>query len=103
MISYVTFYPYKKGSRFDMDYYCDKHLVTAKKYFGDSCKGILVQKGNFEDGKEPRFACICHLFFNTAEEFFNGMEKASPELMPDVINYTDIEPVGEIVEVSMQE
>jgi uncharacterized protein (TIGR02118 family) len=103
MITYSLFYPYKKDSRFDMDYYCNKHLAMAKSYFGDACKGVLVLKGNSEKGKNPRYACICHLFFNSGKDFFAATEKANDELMADIKNFTDIEPVGELVEVSMQE
>lgn len=103
MITYSIFYPYKKDSHFDMDYYYNKHPAIAKSYFGDACKGILVLKGNSEKGKEPRFTCICHLFFNTKKDFFKVIEKANAELMADIKNYTCIEPIAEIVEVSMQE
>ena len=103
MITFSVFYPYKKDSHFDMDYYRNKHLGIIKRYFGDTCKGILVVKGNHKEGKEPNFSCICHLFFSTEEEFQGIMKKVNAELMADVKNYTDIEPFTEINEVSMQE
>jgi uncharacterized protein (TIGR02118 family) len=103
MITFSVFYPYKKDSHFDMDYYCNKHLGIVKRYFGDTCKGMLVLKGDNEEDMEPRFSCTCHLFFNTEKEFLEIMEKANAELMADVKNYTDIEPFTEINEISMQE
>jgi uncharacterized protein (TIGR02118 family) len=103
VITYTVFYPYKKDSHFDMDYYCNRHIATAKSYFGDACKGIVVLKGNIDKGKEPLYSCICHLFFDNRKDFYRVIEKANAELVADVKNYTDIEPTAEIVEVLMQE
>ncbi len=105
MITFTVKYPYKKGSHFDMDYYCDVHLGIAKRYFGDTCKGYVVVKGNHEinSGTEPQFACIAHLFFNSVKEFNDVMKIAEPELRADVKKFTDIEPVMEFFEVSMKE
>lgn len=103
MITYTVFYPYKKNTHFDMDYYCNKHLAIAKSYFGDACKGIVVLKGDSEKDKTPAYTCICHLFFSNRKDFLEVIEKANAELMADVKNYTDIEPFAEINEVSMQE
>ena len=104
MITFSVFYPYKEDSFFDMDYYCNKHLAIIKRYFGDKCKGMLVLKDtDGEDNGEPLYTCVCHLFFNTEKEFLDIMEKASPELLADVKNYTDIEPFTRIHEVAMQE
>ena len=103
MITYTVYYPYRKDSHFDMEYYCNEHMEIAKSYFGAACKGILVLKGNCEKGKQPRYSCICHLFFNTKKDFFAATEKSNVELIADIKNFTDIEPVSEITEVSMQE
>jgi uncharacterized protein (TIGR02118 family) len=105
MINFTVKYPYKKGSHFDMDYYCNVHLAIAKRYFGDTCKGYVVLKGDHEinEGAEPQFACIAHLFFNSVKEFNAVMEPAESELRADVKKFTDIEPVTEFFEVSMWE
>lgn len=103
MITYSVFYPYKKDSFFDIDYYQNNHLKILKGYFGNACKGIIVLKGKQSDGAEPDFACICHIFVDTEEKFLKIMEKAKPELLADVKNYTDIKPFSKIFEVSMQE
>jgi uncharacterized protein (TIGR02118 family) len=103
MITYTVYYPYKKDSFFDMDYYCNKHIPIARNYFGVACKGIMVLKGNSENGKQPRYACMCHLFFNTKKDFFEASEKSNAELIEDIKNFTDIEPVAEISEVSLQD
>lgn len=103
MIAYSIFYPYGENTHFDVDYYCHKHLGIIKKYFGDKCKGILVVEGGQEDEKEPRYSCVCHIFFNSKEEFNDIMKKARPELLADVKNYTNITPTSKIYNVAMNE
>lgn len=103
MITYTVFYPFKKDSHFDFDYYQNKHLKILKSYAGDACKGIIVLKGDNSNDEEPAFTCICHIFFNTEEEFLKIMGKAKIELKADVKNYTDIVPYSRVFEISMQE
>jgi len=103
MITYSVFYPYKEEARFDFDYYQNNHLGILKRYFGDTCKGITVLKGQMEDGDSSDFTCVCHIFFDSEEIFLEIMEKAKAELLADVKNYTNIEPYAKIFEISMQE
>ena len=99
MITFTVKYPNKKDSYFDMDYYCNTHIAIAKKYFKDTCKGYSIVKGSSElnNGKEPQFACVSHLFFNSI------MKVAEKELIEDVKNFTNIQPEVEFYEVSMRE
>lgn len=102
MITFSVIYPCKKGSYFNMEYYCNTHIAIAKKYFGDTCKGIVILNGKNGWGKEePSFSCIAHLFFNSVEEFEKVMQPANKELTEDVKNFTNIEPIAQIDEVSM--
>jgi uncharacterized protein (TIGR02118 family) len=105
MITFTVKYPNKKDSYFDMDYYCNTHIAIAKKYFKDTCKGYSIVKGSSElnNGKEPQFACVSHLFFNSIEEFNSIMKVAEKELIEDVKNFTNIQPEVEFYEVSMRE
>jgi uncharacterized protein (TIGR02118 family) len=105
MITFTVKYPYKKDRHFDMEYYCNIHLDIAKKYFGNKCKGYIVLEGSKEinEGKDPEFACIAHLFFNSVEDFNKVMKLAESDLTADIKNYTNIEPEFEYFAVSMQE
>lgn len=38
-------YPNEKGKKFDMHYYCDKHIQMVKETTGDACKSIAVEQG----------------------------------------------------------
>jgi uncharacterized protein (TIGR02118 family) len=103
MISFSVFYPYKEGANFDFDYYQNNHLGILKRYFGDTCKGITVLKGNVDNKEEPDFMCVCNISFDSEKQFLEIMEKAEPELLADIKNYTNIEPYTQIFEISMQE
>ena len=103
MITFTVKYPYKKGCKFDMEYYLNIHIGIAKKYFGNKCKGytILESKSSLNEGRDPQFACLSHLFFDSLEEFKAAMEPAEKELLADVKNFTDIIPEVEFSNVSM--
>ena len=45
MIKVSVMYPNKEGSRFDHDYYRDKHMPLLKARMGDHCKFYTVDKG----------------------------------------------------------
>ena len=47
MIKVTVFYPNSNGKTFDMDYYCNKHMLLVGTLAGDTLKNITVEKGHF--------------------------------------------------------
>lgn len=45
MIDVSILYPSGEGKKFDMEYYCNKHMPMVQEKLGDVCKGMAVEQG----------------------------------------------------------
>ena len=95
-------YPNAEGKHFDVDYYRDSHMVLVKKLLKPF--GLLetgIEKGLAGgDPKQPvPFLCIGSMTYNSLEEFQKAFEAHGQELVDDVPNFTNIQPVIQISEI----
>ena len=102
MIVFTVLYPNEPGNRFDMDYYCAKHLALVKEKVGDALKGVTCERGvsGGAEGSPASYAVITRLQFDSVEDFATHMAPHSPALNADIPNFTDITPrfqIGEVV------
>lgn len=104
MIKYSVMYPNVEGKRFDMDYYCNKHIPLVRARLGDACKGVVVEGGltGVEPGSKPTYVAIAHLYFESMEAYRAAFTPHVPEFRADIPNYTDIEPTRQVSEVKLQ-
>ena len=102
MIKVTVFYPNGEGKTFDMDYYCNKHIVMVSTLSGDALKGMTVEKGiaGIAPNSLAPYAAIGNMYFDTVEAFQGAFSKAD-QLMGDIPNFTNIEPIFQISEVMM--
>ena len=107
MTTISVIYPNKPGSRFDVKYYTEKHMPLAikllKKHPG--YLGISVERGvgGAMPGTDAAFAALCHFKFKSAEDFQAAFGPHAEELLGDIPNYTDIEPIIQVNEVMIAE
>lgn len=103
MIEYGVFYPYDEGKRFDLDYYLHRHLPMVRARLGDACKGMVVKAGisGLELGSPPTYIATGHLYFESVEAYKAAFTPHLSEFRADIPNYTDIQPVRQISEVSL--
>jgi uncharacterized protein (TIGR02118 family) len=103
MIKVSVFYPNNEGSRFDMRYYCDRHIPMVRAKLGTACKGAEVDRGLGGEvpGSRPSFIAMAHLYFDSVEDFQASFGPHADEIMRDVPNYTSIEPFFQISEVAL--
>jgi uncharacterized protein (TIGR02118 family) len=101
MIKVSVMYPNDAGSRFDHEYYRDKHMPMVKSKMGESCKHYTIDKGigGGMPGTPPTYVGMCHLFCDSVEAFQAGFGPHAEEIMADIQNYTDLKPVIQISEV----
>ena len=101
MIKVSVMYPNKPGSRFDHDYYRDRHMPMVKRLMGDKCKSYTVDKGLSGDaaGTAPTYVAMCHLFCDSVAAFEAGFGPHAREILDDIPRYTDLKPVMQISEV----
>jgi uncharacterized protein (TIGR02118 family) len=101
MIKVSVMYPYVADARFDHDYYKDKHMPLIKARMGDACRSYTVDKGlaGGRPGAPPQYVAMCHIFSDSVESFQAAFGPHTKEILGDIRNYTDLEPVMQISEV----
>lgn len=101
MIKVSVMYPFEAGARFDHDYYRDKHMPLVKARMGDALRTYTVDKGlsGGAPGSAPTYVGMCHLFCDSVESFQAGFGPHAKEILADIPNYTDLQPVMQISEV----
>ncbi|MFT4611446.1 MAG: hypothetical protein ACJA1H_002028 [Glaciecola sp.] len=101
LIKVSVVYPNSEGKKFDMDYYCNKHVPMVATLLGDSLKGATVEKGigGSAPGSSAPYAGMGNMYFNSVTEFENAFGPNADKIMGDLPNFTDIEPVIQVSEV----
>lgn len=98
MISVSVFYPRDKGEKFDYDYYNNVHgKLVLDKLRDKQLLGFEVDLGLSDvDGNASPFYAVAHLHFESEEAFRKAFAEAGAEVVADIPNYTDVEPVIQI-------
>jgi uncharacterized protein (TIGR02118 family) len=102
MIKVSVFYPNSPGAKFDMAYYTTKHMPMVKRLVS-SCKGIAAEQGlgGGTPGSAPTYIGIGHLLFDSVEDFQNDFGPHAPQILADIPNYTNAQPVIQISQVTL--
>ena len=101
MIKVGVFYPQSKT--FDWDYYLGKHTPMLHKLMGAALKKVEIDKGlaGGGPGAPATYTTICNLHFDSVEAFQNAFAPHAQQIMGDIANYTDVQPVVQISEVKL--
>lgn len=101
MIKVSVLYPNGAGKTFDIDYYCSTHLNLVGKLLGSALKSATVEKGlaGGAPNSTAPFAAMGNMYFDNIADFQNSFGPNAPEIMGDLPNFTNIEPVVQISEV----
>jgi uncharacterized protein (TIGR02118 family) len=101
MIKVTVLYPNKPGSRFDVDYYLNSHMPLAMRLMAPILKGVSVEigLGGGMPGQAPPFVAMVGFSCDSVGEFGKLFAQHNAELLADIPNYTDIEPVLQISEI----
>jgi uncharacterized protein (TIGR02118 family) len=103
MIKVSVLYPNRPGTKFDMKYYCEKHIPMVQQKLGAACKRVAVEQGigGAAPGAPAAFIAMGHLYCDSAEAFQAAFAPHTQAIMGDIPNYTDIEPTIQISEVKI--
>lgn len=86
---------------FDMDYYADKHMPMVAGLFGEALQGYAIDKGLA--GRTPSepipYLAIGYFYFNTLADYEKAFGPNAQQILGDIPNYTNIQPVLQISEV----
>jgi len=103
MVKVSVLYPYKEGSRFNMDYYLKNHMPMVQRKLGPACKQVGVEQGisGTDPGTKPAFSVTAHMIFDSADAFRAAFGPQAAEILGDIPNYTDLQPIVQISEVKI--
>ncbi|HEV2115312.1 MAG TPA: EthD family reductase [Terriglobales bacterium] len=103
MVKVSVFYPNRKGARFDIEYYCNRHMPLVQRLVGAALKGVAVEQGicGEQPGSPPAHVALGHLLFDSVDAFQKSFGPHAQEIMADIPNYTNIEPTIQISEVKL--
>jgi uncharacterized protein (TIGR02118 family) len=78
-------------------------MPLVKRLLGAAVKGIAVEHGigGGAPGAAPQFLAMGHIYFESVEAFQSSFGPHSAEIVADVANYTNVQPVLQISEVKM--
>lgn len=102
MIKVTMLYPNAPGSKFDENYYMEKHLPLVHQLLDP--RGLVrveIDRGisASDPNAPPPFVFAAHLMFNSVDAVHEAFKIAGGELMGDIPNYTDIKPQAQISEI----
>lgn len=103
MTKVSVIYPNGENKNFDMDYYCNTHVPMVSRLLGDSLKGATVEKGlgGAVPGSPAPFAGMGNMYFDSVEDFGESFGPNAAQIMGDLPNFTNIEPIVQVSEVLM--
>ncbi|MBF0458996.1 MAG: EthD family reductase [Nitrospirae bacterium] len=103
MIEVSILYPNSEGSRFDLDYYCTKHMPMSIRLLGEALRGVTVEQGlsGGLPGSKAAYVAIARLRFDSTEAFYAAFVPHAEVLQGDIQNYTDVEPVIQISDIKI--
>ena len=103
MIKVSVFYASREGSKFDIAYYCEKHMTMVQRLCGAALKGMAVEHGlsGMTPATEAPFMAMGHLYFDSVEAFQGAFGPHLNEIMSDVPKYTNVQPMVQISEVKI--
>ncbi len=103
MIKVGVFYPNNAGSKFDLKYYLEKHIPMVRQKMGPALKGVAIEQGlsGGQPGAPITYSIICHLSFDSVDAFQTAFLPHATEIMGDISNYTNVEPLVQVSDVKM--
>jgi uncharacterized protein (TIGR02118 family) len=103
MVKVSVFYPNRPGNHFDMSYYCAKHIPMVQRLLGSTLKSVAVDEGiaGAIPSSAPTYLALGHLYFESVEAFVQAWGPRAQEIVADVPNYTNSEPIIQISTVKI--
>ena len=103
MIKVSVMYPNGAGAKFDMAYYLGKHMPMVRAKLGAALKGMAVEEGlaGGQPGAPAAYVALGHLSFDSVEAFQALFATHAAEIMADIPNYTNTQPVIQISQIKM--
>jgi uncharacterized protein (TIGR02118 family) len=71
MIKVSVLYPNREGAKFDIAYYCNRHIPLVQRLLGSALKGASVDHGISGEGPgtPAPYLAMGHLLFDSVQDF----------------------------------
>jgi uncharacterized protein (TIGR02118 family) len=104
MIKVSLLFPNSATIKFDMEYYCKRHIPMLQKKLGIACKRVAVEEGlvGASPGLPPAFVAMGHLYFKSVEAFQAAFDPHEAAIMEDLPNCTNVQPTIQVSTVKIQ-
>lgn len=102
MVRLTILYPQTADSRFDLAYYLDTHIPLVKERLMPlGLLAVDLQQGlsGATPDAPPTYAMITGLVFDSAEQLGAVMGTHGAELLGDIPNFTDAQPLSQVTRV----
>ena len=89
--------------RFDYDYYIDRHVPMVYELLSEhGCRRIEVDRGvgGGAPGAPAPYFAVGHMEFESLQGFQAGMAANGGQILADVPNYTDMQPLVQLSEIT---
>ncbi len=96
-------YPNQQGIRFDMAYYCARHIPMVRQLLGSALIQVAVEEGiaGMTPGSPAAFVAMGHLSFESMGAFQEAFTPHAPQIVGDISNYTNSQPTIQISTVKI--
>ena len=102
MIRVNVMYPKQDDGKFDYDYYLNTHMPLVGERWSGVVRGMEVYRGlSGAGGADEPYVTVASLKFDNVESFQQALEAHAAEIMGDIPNFTNINPVIQIEEQLM--
>ena len=102
MIRVNVMYPKQDDGNFDYDYYLNTHMPMVGERWADGLRGMEIYRGlSGAGGAAESYVTVANLKFDSVEAFQQALEAHAQEIMGDIPNFTNINPVIQIEEQLM--
>jgi uncharacterized protein (TIGR02118 family) len=104
MIRFAVLYPQTSGGTFNMDYYLNKHvpMVISRLAPMGLVKGEIDEgMAGFPPDQPAPFVVVGYLVFEHLEDLQRGLATHGAEIMGDIPNFTNIQPVVQINRIAL--
>jgi uncharacterized protein (TIGR02118 family) len=97
MMCATVIYPNQQDAKFDFEYYMKKHIPMVEKLLNTT---IEVMRGlSSPSGPPVPFVCTARIKINSAQEHSAAMATHGAQILGDIPNYTNIQPLVQIDEL----
>ena len=103
MIKVSVMYPNQQGARFDMSYYCTKHIPMVRQLLGPALMNVTVEEGiaGMTPGSPAPYLALGHLCFESVAVFQEVFAPHVAQIVGDIPNYTNSQPTIQISAVKI--